>query len=141
MESTLSKLHSIQSTAHPFCFVCSGANPFGLALQYVSGPDGRLQACFHANPSLEGYPGLLHGGVTAALLDGIMTNLLFSKGIVALTGELRIRYREPVEIGPEILLSAWIERQYAPLFVVRAELRQQDNIKAIASAKFMQRHE
>jgi hypothetical protein len=56
-----------QAEAHPFCFVCSGSNPMGLALRYAPQPDGSVSASFLGHSALEGYPGLLHGGVIAAL--------------------------------------------------------------------------
>ena len=140
MESDLYKLKSVQARVHPFCLVCSGSNPYGLALTFESCSGGLLRACFQANPTLEGYEGLLHGGATATLLDGIMTNCLFAQGIVAVTGELTVRYREPVLIGLEIQLTSWIENRYPPLFNLRAELKQDNCVKATASAKFMQRN-
>jgi acyl-coenzyme A thioesterase PaaI-like protein len=137
MESTLHQLRSTQAAVHPFCMVCSGSNPYGLALKFTNYSEGILQAIFQPNPTLEGYSGLLHGGIAASLLDGIMTNCLFAHGIVALTAELRVRYEEPVTIGPEILLRAWLEKQRPPLFLMGAELVQENNVRVSATAKFM----
>ena len=141
MPNGLIKLKSVQAEVHPYCLVCSSANPYGLALTFETAPDGVLSSTFHPNPVLEGYEGLLHGGVIASLLDGIMTNCLFAQGIVAVTAELNVRYQAPVLVGPEIQLKSWIENRYSPLFLLRAELRQDHCVKAIASAKFMERHE
>ena len=79
--------------------------------------------------------------MTASLLDGIMTNCLFAHGVVALTADLRVRYRDPVAIGPEISLRAWIEQRHPPLYIMGAELLQEGCVKATASAKFMERNE
>lgn len=141
MDSVLTKLKSVQAEVHPFCLVCSGSNPYGLALTFATGEDGVLNASFHGNPGLEGYEGLLHGGMTAFLLDGTMTNCLFAQGIVAVTAELNVRFQVPVLIGPEIHLTSWIEKRHAPLFLLGAQLRQDNCVKATASAKFMERHE
>ena len=141
MDSGLNSMRALQGKLHPFCLVCSGSNPYGLALAFQTGENGDLRATFHPNPGLEGYKGLLHGGMTASLLDGIMTNCLFAHRIAALTGELRVRYRQPVVIGPEISLRAWIEQRHPPLFLLKAELIQEGCVRATASAKFMQRHE
>lgn len=141
MRTNQTQLKALQAEVHPFCLVCSGSNPYGLALQFEVAPDGILSAAFQANPVLEGYQGLLHGGITASLLDGAMTNCLFAQGIVALTAELRIRYFTPVLIGSEIRLRAWIQERHPPLYQVQAELTQEDCVRAAASAKFMERHE
>ena len=70
-----------------------------------------------------------------------MTNCLFAHGHVAMTGELKVRYRKPVVIGQEMLLRAWITRSQAPLHLLEAELKQEGCIKATASAKFVERNE
>jgi acyl-coenzyme A thioesterase PaaI-like protein len=131
------RLLSTQAEAHPFCFVCSSSNPMGLALCYASQPDGSVVATFLGNRALEGYSGLLHGGVIAALLDGAMANCLFAQGIRALTGDLRIRYRSPVLVAEELTVRAWVESSWHELFNLQAELTQADQIKARAEGKFM----
>jgi acyl-coenzyme A thioesterase PaaI-like protein len=77
---TQTRLQGTRAEAHPFCFVCSPSNPMGLALRYSPQPDRSVAANFLGNCALEGYSGLLHGGVIAALLDGAMTNCLFARG-------------------------------------------------------------
>ena len=77
----------------------------------------------------------------ASLLDGAMMNCLFAHGHVAMTGELKVRYRKPVVIGQEMLISAWIMRSLSHLHLLEAELKQEGCIKATASAKFVERNE
>ncbi|MCU0782900.1 MAG: PaaI family thioesterase [Verrucomicrobia bacterium] len=132
---------STQAEAHPFCFVCSGSNPMGLALRYAPQPDGSVSANFLGHSALEGYPGLLHGGVIAALLDGAMTNCLFAQGRPALTVELKVRYHAEVKAAEESQLCAWLENDSHGLYQLRAELKQGGEVKAIATGKFMTRHE
>jgi acyl-coenzyme A thioesterase PaaI-like protein len=108
----------------------------GLALRAPQ-PDGSVSASFHGHSALEGYPGLLHGGVIAALLDGAMTNCLFARGIRALTVELKVRYHAGVVAAEESLLRAWMEDDTSGLFQLRAELRQGGTVKASATGKFM----
>jgi len=133
---------SFQTTraeAHPFCLVCSRSNPLGLGLEFTLQPDGSVVAEFISHAALEGYSGLLHGGVIAAMLDGAMTNCLFAHGWQAVTGELTVRYRHPVEVGAVLIVRAWILESYRPLHLVEAELQQDGCIQATASAKFMER--
>jgi len=134
-------LKTAQAGAHPFCLVCSQSNPMGLGLEFSLHDDGSVTTSFLGHPGLEGFQGLLHGGMIASLLDGAMTNCLFAHGRVALTGELKVRYREPVIIGEEMLIRAWITRSKSPLHLLEAELKQQGCIKATASAKFVERDE
>ncbi len=141
MNTGQTQLKGAQAWAHPFCVVCSGSNPYGLGLKFQLDGDGGVSTVFLAHAALEGYPGLVHGGVIASMLDGTMTNCLFAQGIVAVTGELTVRYWKPVLIGCELQLRAWIEEQHRPLYVMQAELTQGGCVKAAASAKFMERNE
>lgn len=141
MESRLTNLKTFQAKHHPFCLLCSGSGLFGPGLVFEAGENGDLKATFHPTAGLQGYEGVLHGGMTASVLDCIMTNCLFTLGIVAFTAELRVRYREPVAIGTGISLRAWVEQLHPPLFFMRAELVQEGCVRATASAKFMKRYE
>ena len=133
-------MHTRQD-AHPFCFVCSAANPMGLALRYTAAPDGSVSASYLGHGAMEGYPGMLHGGIIAALLDGAMTNCLFAHGITALTAELRVRFRSPVHVAEELTVRAWLESSGHELFELRAQITQGGEVKARARGKFMQSHE
>jgi acyl-coenzyme A thioesterase PaaI-like protein len=136
-DSAQTHFRSTQAEAHPFCFVCSGSNPMGLALRYAPQPDGSVSASFLGHSALEGYPGLLHGGVIAAMLDGAMTNCLFALGHRALTVELKVCYHARVAAAEETLLRAWLEDDSHGLFQLRAELAQGGTVKANATGKFM----
>ncbi len=109
----------------------------GLALRYTPQPDGSVSANFLGHCALEGYPGLLHGGVIAALLDGAMTNCLFARGIRGLTVELKVRYHAGVVAAEESLLRAWVEDDSQGLFQLHAKLSQGGTVKASATGKFM----
>jgi len=109
-------------------------------LEFDVNGDGSVTASFLGNAALEGYQGLLHGGMIASLLDGAMTNCLFAHGLVAVTAELKVRYSNPVKTGCEMAVRAWIEEPHPPLYLMRAELKQEHCVKAIASAKFIERH-
>jgi uncharacterized protein (TIGR00369 family) len=121
--------------------ICSQSNPLGLGLEFSVHEDGSVSALFHGHFALEGFEGCLHGGMIASLLDGAMTNCLFAHGHVAMTGELKVRYRKPVFIGHAMLIRARITRSLPPLHLLEAELEQEGRIKATASSKFIERNE
>ena len=133
------RFQSVQTEAHPFCTVCSRTNPHGLGLEFVCEADGSVSCKFLGHPGLEGFPGVLHGGVIASLLDGAMTNCLFARGCSAMTGELNVRYREPVVIGEAMLIRGWIKQSVPPLHLMAAELKQGNRVKATATAKFVEK--
>jgi acyl-coenzyme A thioesterase PaaI-like protein len=130
-----------QASAHPGCFVCSKPNSRGLSVQYRVEPDGSVTAPFCGSPELEGYPGLLHGGIIAALLDGAMTNCLFACGHVAMTVELNVRYRAEVLCCQDCIVSAKLEETRHGLSRLSAKLVQDGIVKALATGKFMPKPE
>ena len=89
-------------------------------------------------PSVEGYEGLVHGGVIAVLLDGAMADCLFHLGCVAHTGALAVRLKSPVFVGLDARVRAWQEQSRGRLHVLSAQLSQDGRVKAVAKAKFLE---
>lgn len=137
MEHTSENKKHITHSLHGFCVACGAANAAGLRLKFVRQPDGSVTGTAFCAKALTGYDGLLHGGVAAMMLDSAMTNCLFGAGITALTGELNIKYKAPVKIGRAVELKAWIEKDWTPLYLLKAELSQDGEAKVSADAKFM----
>ena len=133
-------LEAVRRAEHRQCFMCGSTNPVGLNLEYRVDRDGSVVAGFAFSDVFAGYPGVLHGGITSALLDAAMTNALFSIGVVAVTAELTVRFLAPVTPTR----SAWVRGTVVsasdhPLYLVRAELVQDLKLMARASAKFLAR--
>lgn len=131
-------LRQTRQAAHPQCIVCGQASARGLGLRFAPCDGGGVEAVFECEERFQGYPNLLHGGVTSSLLDGAMTNCLFAHGILAVTAEMTVRFRHPVDLGSCVKVFARLTRSQAPLHVVVAELTQGGQVKAIATGKFME---
>lgn len=79
------------------CFVCGRENPVGLKMDFYSTGSGCTQAQITISAEYDGYPGIVHGGIIAAILDetggrALMEN--FTRFMV--TAQLNVRYRKPV---------------------------------------------
>lgn len=133
----LGTLEAMRAHEHPRCVVCGPGHSLGLQQKYTVLPDGQVEGTLKGNEMLQGYTGLLHGGVAAALLDGAMTNCLFAYGVQALTAELSVRYQEPILIRGVVTTRARLVESRGRLQVLCAELIQDGRIKATAKAKFM----
>jgi len=108
-----------------------------LAVDFQEDGTGAVEGSFPCEEKFTGYPGLLHGGVTSALLDGAMTTCLMARGTPGLTADLRVRFLRPVLIGKPVTMRAWLDRSRGPLSVLGAELRQGGEILATAVGKFL----
>jgi acyl-coenzyme A thioesterase PaaI-like protein len=130
-------LAAIRSEVHPHCWVCSGANEHGLAMDYREDETGAVEGSFPCHVNFTGYPGFLHGGIVSALLDGAMTNCLMIHRNPGVTADLQVRFISPVLIGKPATVRAWLERSRGPVHILGAELRQDGEVLATAAGKFM----
>lgn len=130
-----------RAKSHPFCVVCSQANHHGFQLEFRRQPDGSVRATFQGNRFLQGYPGCLHGGIIASLLDGAMTNCLFARGIQGVTAELKVRYRQPVLASDPVVVRGWLREAHGRLQLLGADLSQDGRVKVTALGKFMKNDE
>lgn len=71
-------------------------------------PLGDAVAVWTPGSELEGFHGIVHGGVVATVLDEAMSKALIFSGREALTAELRIRYRRTVRPGMILHVRGWI---------------------------------
>ncbi len=133
-DPTRQKLRQTRARRHGDCLVCSQA---GLGLEFQVHPDGRVSTCLDCRADWGGYDGMVHGGVISTVADAVMTNCLFAHGIEAVTAELTVRFRHPVRLGSQLQATAWIRQDADPLYLIEAEMVQQDRLCARARAKFM----
>ena len=66
-----------------------------------------------------------------------MTNCLMARGVVAVTADLRIRFRKPVDAGARATVRARLLESRHGLHVVEAELEQDGEVRATASGRFL----
>jgi uncharacterized protein (TIGR00369 family) len=124
---------------HSHCLLCGDQNPWSQRLNFSVAEDGSVSAEFQARPELQGYDGILHGGVICALLDAAMTHCLFHRGISAVTADIQVRFLEPVPCNAKIILCARAESITPLLFRMKSELLVDEGKMAWAKAKFVRR--
>ena len=124
---------------HSRCVLCGALHPRSWRLPFTPAADDRIRAEFVASEDLQGYDGLLHGGVIAALMDTAIIHWLFQHGIQAVTGDLRVRYLQPVACNIPLELIAWLVFPCPPLYHLKAELRAGGRPLARAEGKCMRR--
>ena len=122
---------------HANCVVCGQDNPRGLGIRFNLSPDGSVWGNLRCPDDLVGYPGRLHGGMVASLLDGVMIHCLFAHGYLGVTARLNVRYHHPVITQEEITVRGWIEEAKTTLFATESELEQDGRICASATARFV----
>ena len=84
------------------CFVCGRENPVGLHLHFYQTAPGEVTVHFTAPEHYQGYPGVLHGGIAASILDEtagrshIGSN---SSPRFMFTARIEVKYRHNVPVG------------------------------------------
>jgi acyl-coenzyme A thioesterase PaaI-like protein len=105
------------------CFVCGDANPLGLKLRFET--DGRVvRASFRPCEHHVGFKGVVHGGITATVLDEIMVwACAVSTRRFAYCAELNVRYLMPLAPQVEMVVTGeLVENRKGRIFEAKAVL-------------------
>jgi acyl-coenzyme A thioesterase PaaI-like protein len=108
-----------------YCFGCGDLNPAGLKLEFRF-EGNKAVADFLPREQHQGYPGLVHGGVTAAALDEAMGWAMYAAGVWAMTGKMEVRFRQPLPLYQKATVSAHVIRNRGRWLTVRGEIRSQE---------------
>ncbi len=89
------------------CFVCGVQNPLGLRLKFYNTAPGEVTADICLPDPYQGYPGITHGGIIAAMLDeaaGRAHMGLAEAPRFMFTARLLVNYRKNVPTGKPLKL-------------------------------------
>ena len=90
-------------------FVHGLRNPVGLHLQYELDGD-RMVTTWNAGERHAGFPGFVHGGLIAAVLDDAMGRGAALAHRWVVTGRLEVRYRNGAPLGVPLRVEGWTAR-------------------------------
>ena len=81
-----------------YCFVCGRKNPRGLYVTFYDNGRNEVQASHTIPEDYQGYPGVVHGGVVAALLDEVVARvaMIGDPHHFMMSVKLAVKYRHPV---------------------------------------------
>lgn len=116
------------------CFVCGMHNSFGLKSSFYELEDGQLLAIFQPADEHQGYPGRLHGGIAATILDetiGRAIMLTHGDNIWGVTVDFSMKLRKPVPIDGEIRVLARIVSEGTRSFQGEGEILLADGRVAV----------
>lgn len=85
-----------------YCFICGVENTFGLNLKFHTLENGEVIVKYTVPDHYEGYPGIVHGGIVAAMLDETGGRVYMGDPDVPrfmFTARMDIHYRKKVPTG------------------------------------------
>ncbi len=120
------------------CFVCGENNPIGLKMRFTNIGDGVIEGVFTPCEYHEGFPGHLHGGLAATILDETMARAVNTLGVHGMTARMELRYREKIPVGESVKVIARIIKYRKTIVDLESEVLLSDGTVAVeASARFM----
>lgn len=121
------------------CFVCGESNPKGFNLR--SETDGKtVRTRFAFRSEHVGFKQTVHGGLTATVLDEIMTwACVVNARRFAYCAELNVRYLLPVRPDQQLTATAeFVANRRGRLFEAKAEMRDDaGTVLATATGKYL----
>ncbi len=106
------------------CLVCGLKNEYGLKASFYELENDELVAVFRPLQEHQSYPGRLHGGIGAAILDETIGRAIMIKheNLFGVTVDLNLKYRKAVPLDEELRVVARITRDTSRLFEGSGEI-------------------
>jgi uncharacterized protein (TIGR00369 family) len=118
------------------CFICGSGNPRGLRLS-PQGRDGRCSFDWTPHADFQGWSGVLHGGIIAAVMDEAMAYAAMSVCGRAATAEITVTFRRPVITGIQVRVTGEVVSSRGRLIETAGRIEQDGECRAEARARFM----
>lgn len=97
---------TFEMTPH-HCFACGDLNERGLRLR-LHLDEGRCWTELTLGRDFEGWDGIAHGGIQAAILDEVMAWALVATDAWGVTANLTVAFRRPVRVDRPIRAEGWL---------------------------------
>ena len=91
------KVLSKQNNSH-MCLVCGMENTAGVRAQFYNMADGSVGGLFTFRSEHQSYPGRVHGGMLATMVDELAGRVLWTDRpeLIGVTLDINVKYRKPV---------------------------------------------
>jgi uncharacterized protein (TIGR00369 family) len=123
--------------------VCGIENKFGLKARFYQTIDKEAIAIFSAGQEHQSYPGIAHGGISAAVLDEVIGRAImayYDQNTFGVTIDLQLRYHKPVPLDVELKAIGRITKDRGRIFEGNGELLLPNGEVAVsATGKYMKR--
>jgi uncharacterized protein (TIGR00369 family) len=108
------------------CFMCGRENNLGLKMVFYNNPEtDQVQATVTVPEQFNGYPGIVHGGIVAAILDETAGRAVLLDGNfdnLFITLRLNMTYRKSTPTNTPLKAVGWLEHKGNRGMKVAAEL-------------------
>jgi len=104
------------------CIACGPYSPIGLKMRFEVAEDATVRSRVTVEQPFQGWRGVVHGGVVAMMLDEAMAYAAGARGLLGVTAELKMRFRRPVPVGEELVVSGNVVWQRGKVLGIAASV-------------------
>ena len=119
------------------CFVCGLQNDLGLHASFFETSPTELVALVKPLEQHQSYPGRMHGGVAAAILDEIIGRAIANgktDQVWGVTLELTTKFRKPIPLGQELRIIGRVLKDGPRFFEGTGEIVLENGDIAVSAA-------
>ena len=125
------------------CYGCSHTNLKGLHLEFSETSEDGLASIWKPKAEFESFPGIVHGGMSALLLDEVGGVLIQAKlNRFAFTAHSIIRYHKAVYSENELIIVARIVKKFRRYVFVNGEILDKNGriLTSMSAVYFLPNH-
>ncbi|MCD8201205.1 MAG: PaaI family thioesterase [Clostridia bacterium] len=123
------------------CAVCGLDNEAGLRAPFYTMEDGSVVTVFQYRAEHQSYPGRVHGGLIAAMIDEMGLRGIWAKEgsetTYGVTLSLEVKFRKPVPYDTKLLGRGIVTSETGHFFTVHAVITDGKSVLAEGDVKYM----
>ena len=104
------------------CYVCGPENPNGLHVVFQKHGEHGARSTYTVLEEHCGWPGILHGGITFALMDEALAWACYFQELYGVTAKVESRFRQPLHVGDKLVILGWTTERHRRLVSARSEI-------------------
>ncbi len=124
-----------QQPSAKWCFVCGVVNPVGLKIRFFNDGHQQVIARVTFGEEYQSYPGMVHGGLVATVLDETIGRALLADDTpeprFMFTATLNLRYHQSVPLNQEVTVVGRIDKDRGRIAQASGELLLPDGTVAV----------
>ncbi|WP_438847100.1 PaaI family thioesterase [Anaerocaecibacter muris] len=133
------KVVSKQNNSH-MCLICGMDNSAGVRGQFYNMEDGSVGGLFTFREEHQSYPGRVHGGMLATMIDELAGRVLWvdCPDKIAVTMDINVKYRKPVPYNTPLKGRGMYTERLSRAYSAKCYIMDMDNnILAEGVAKYI----
>ncbi len=133
------KVVSKQNNSH-MCLICGLDNTAGVRASFYNMEDGSVGGLFTFRPEHQSYPGRVHGGMLATMIDELAGRVLWvdEPDKIGVTMDIEVKYRKPVPYDTPLKGRGQYVQKLSRAYSAKCEIMDMDgNVLAEGIAKYL----